>query len=101
LDVFCETEKEGPDLEVLYLSVSRFFVLKNPRHVFAETARSKWLEKYLARSVDRGPPFAASLFEFQPSTTPARRANISGQTKGVFTCVRFKSQNHCSYYSSQ
>jgi hypothetical protein len=56
LDVFCETEKEGPDLEVLYLSVSHFSVLKNPRHVFAETTRSKWLEKYLVRSVDRGPP---------------------------------------------
>jgi len=78
LDVFCETEKERPDLEVLYLSVSHFSALKNPRHVFAETTRSKWLEKYLVRSVDRGPPFAASLFEFQPSTTPARRANILG-----------------------
>jgi hypothetical protein len=56
LDVFCEAEKERTGLEVLYLSVSHFSVLKNPRHVFAETARLKWLEKYMVRSVDRGHP---------------------------------------------
>jgi hypothetical protein len=56
LDVFRETEKERPGLEVLYLSVSHFSVLKNPRHVFAETTRSKWLEKYPARAVGRGSP---------------------------------------------
>jgi hypothetical protein len=56
LDVFCETEEERQGLEVLSFSVSHFSILKNPRHVFAETARSKWLEKYPARSVGRGSP---------------------------------------------
>jgi len=58
-----------------------FFVLKNPRHVFAETTRSKWLEKYLARSVDRGPPLPQACLNFNPQ--PLRRDEPTFQIKQV------------------
>jgi hypothetical protein len=77
-----------------------FFQFRKIRDMFSlkQPDQSGWKNFEPAASI-AALPFAASLFEFQPSTNHAGAApDISRQTKGVFTCVRFKSQNHCSYY---
>src|SRR5262245_47586372 len=86
-----------------FIFLSRIFsVLKKIRDMFSlkQPDQSGWKNICSAASV-AAPPLPQASLNFSPHPLRRGGANISSQTKGVFTCVRFTSQNQRSYYFSQ